>query len=119
LRHRFLRSAISELRGFRRLDAVPSGNPTRPRYVHIRTFRRLIAALTAIEHAITGKRLSKVRAHYRYRTRDLAGRYITTATATGERIMRSNFGWGIKLGQRGNNGPNPDWKLTHPDPQCH
>jgi hypothetical protein len=77
-----LRAKAAQIRN--RLDADPSGNPKRPRYMHGRTFRRLIGALAAIEHAIrTGSRLSKVRAHYRYRPRDRAGRYVTSGLRDG------------------------------------
>jgi hypothetical protein len=67
-----------------RLDADPTGKPIRPRYMHEQTFRRLIGALAAIEQAIrTGSRLSRVRAHYRYRPRDRAGRYVTSGLRDG------------------------------------
>jgi hypothetical protein len=77
-----LRVKAAQIRN--RLDADPTGKPVRPRYMHVRTFRRLISALAAIDQAIrTGSRLSRVRAHYRYRPRDRAGRYITSGLRDG------------------------------------
>jgi hypothetical protein len=77
-----LRAKAAQIRA--RLDTDKTGKPSRSYYMHERTFRRLIAALTAIERAIsTGSRLSRVRAHYRYRSRDHAGRYVTTGLRDG------------------------------------